>query len=581
MNRKVVIRIIILLAGLGITFVSLFAYQLGLDNDPGWGAGRVRILVLGLLIMLFGAAYWFMPALSRFPLVGKIAHLFESAQEGNDSLQSARRSGLGSDILLAVLSIVVIWVYIWVISIGRIDKFPSGRDYYGLLAQAFQQGQTHLLVEPSPELLSLENPYDFEQRKDLDYLWDISLYDGKYYLYWGPVPAVAGAVFSTITGKPVTDAGLVFAFVLGSALFSILLLRAMKKEYGYPGWAYWGGALTLLVNIPLVWLLTRPKYYEVSVAGGQFFMMAGFYFLFLAFRSNPAYKISLALAALSFGLAGGSRINLLPSVVFLAAFMLWRIYSSRGKNLNDSLPAFFAATLPLVFVAVALASYNYARFGSILEFGHRYQLTGASLTVEFNNTMSLEYVPANLYNYVFRLPDVSNEFPFVTLGWIQADMWPSFIVPPEGYYYTDPVGGLPFIVPLIGFAFLLVLRTLWLNLNVDVKLRATDSLGWFASALLGYCLIQAGVLLLFLTSALRYLADLAPQVILLSVIFAASFTRTFAVNRFQRRVVAALWVFVSLVTVVMALLIGITGERNNFLNQNPQVYYQLLEWFTR
>jgi hypothetical protein len=63
--------------------------------------------------------------------------------------------------------------------------------------------------------------------------------------------------------------------------------------------------------------------------------------------------------------------------------------------------------------------------------------------------------------------------------------------------------------------------------------------------------------------------------------FAASFTHTFAINRFQRQVVAALWVFASLVTVVMALLIGITGERNNFLNQNPQVYYQLLEWFTR
>lgn len=581
MNRKAFIRIIILLTGLGVTFVSLFAYQLGLDNDPGWGRGRLLILIAGILIALFGAAYWFMPALSRLPLVGRINHLFEPALEGSDSSQSAKRGGLGSDIVLAVLGIVIVWVYVWVISIGRFDKFPSGKDYYGLLAQAFQQGKTHLLVEPSPELLSLENPYDFEQRKDLDYLWDISLYDGKYYLYWGPVPAVVGAVFSTITGKPVTDAGLVFAFVIGSALFSILLLRSMKKEYGYPGWAYWSGVLTLMINIPLVWLLTRPKYYEVSVAGGQFFMMAGFYFLFLAFRSNPAHKLSLALAALSFGLAGGSRINLLPSVIFLAAFMLWLIYSTREKNLSNSLPAFFATTIPLAFMAIALASYNYARFGSILEFGHRYQLTGASLTVEFNNTMSLEYVPANFYNYVFRLPDVSNEFPFVTLGWIRADMWPSFIVPPEGYYYTDPVGGLPFIIPLIGFAFLLGLRSLWLNLNGDVTLRAPDSSSWFASTLLGYCIIQAGVLLLFLTSALRYLADLAPQVILLSVMFAASFTRTFAVNRFQRQVVAALWVFASLVTVVMALLIGITGERNNFLNQNPQVYYQLLEWFTR
>lgn len=581
MTRKAAIRIIILLAGTAITFISLFAYQLGLDNDPGWGRGRLLILIAGILITLFGATYWFMPALSHMPLVGRIKRLFEPDLEDSYSSQSAKRSGLGADILLAVLSIVVVWVYVWVVSIGRLDKFPSGKDYYGLLAQAFQQGKTHLLVEPSPELLSLENPYDFEQRKDLEYFWDISLYDGKYYLYWGPVPAVVGAVFSTVTGRPVTDAGLVFAFVIGAALFSILLLRAMKKEYGYPGWVYWSGVFVLFVNIPLIWLLTRPKYYEVSVAGGQFFMMAGFYFLFLAFRSNLAHKISLALAALSFGLAGGSRINLLPSVVFLSAFMLWRIYSIRGKNLSNSLSAVFATTLPLAFVTIALASYNYARFGSILEFGHRYQLTGASLTVEFNNTMSAEYIPANLYNYGFRLPDISNEFPYITLSWIGPDMWPSFIVPPEGYYYTDPVGGLPFIVPLIGLAFLLGLRSLWLTINGDVKLRVSDSWGWFASALLGYCIIQAGVLLLFLTSALRYLADLAPQVILLAIIFVASFTHTFAVNRVQRQVIAALWIFASLISVVMALLIGITGERNNFLNQNPQIYYQLLEWFTR
>lgn len=578
MSRKPLIRTLILLAGLGITFVSVFAFQLGLDNDPGWGAGRFRILIVGLLVVLFGAAHWFMPALNRFPLIARFSALFE-AEDGAAPVPSKAHT-LFEDALLVLFGVAVIWLYIWVISIGRIEKWPSGRDYYGLLAQAFQQGQTHLLVEPSPELLNLEDPYDFEQRKGLDYLWDVSLYDGKYYLYWGPVPAVAGAVFSSIASKPVTDAGLVFAFVSGSALFSALLLRALKKEYGYPGWLFWSGVSVLLVNIPLIWLLTRPKYYEVSAAGGQFFMLAGFYFLFLAFRSSP-HSLSLALAALSFGLAGGSRINLLPSVIFLAAFMLWRLYLTRGETLKSLLPALAAVVLPLAIVAVGLAWYNYARFGSILEFGHRYQLTGAALTVAFNKTMSLEYLPPNLFNYVFRLPDFSAEFPFVTLGWIRAGMWPSFIVPPEGYYYTDPVGGLPILVPLIGLTLLLGLRILWLNLNGDVKLRASDSSGWFASALLGYGVIQAGVLLLFLTSALRYLADIAPQAILLSVVFAASYKRTFAVNSFQRRLLAALWIFASVLTVVFGLLISITGERNNFLNQNPQVYYQLLEWFTR
>ena len=92
-------------------------------------------------------------------------------------------------------------------------------------------GKPHLLVEPNPELLKLENPYDYHQRRDLEYLWDTTLYNGKYYLYWGPVPAVLGVIVSSITSKPVTDTGLVFFFVIGIALFSILLLRDIYKEY--------------------------------------------------------------------------------------------------------------------------------------------------------------------------------------------------------------------------------------------------------------------------------------------------------------------------------------------------------------
>ena len=580
MNRKVMIRIVILLAGAGVAFISLFAYRLGLDNDPGWGGGRLRILVLGLLIILFGSAYWIVPAMQRIPFIAKWSVLFEADGLDEIPLSSKARSSF-MDILLALAGIMAIWVYIWVISVGSFDKFPSGRDYYGLLARAFQMGQTHLLVEPGSDLLNLENPYDYKQRKDLDYLWDVTLYNGKYYLYWGPIPAVLGSIFSSATSIPVTDAGLVFTFVAGSALFSVLLLRAIKREYAYPDWLYGGAALVLLVNIPLVWMLTRPKFYEVSAAGGMFFMMAGFYFLFLAFRSTPLSNFLLALAALSFGLAVGSRINLAPAIFFLGLVMLWRIYSLRGERLSDSLSAFLSVVIPLLAVAASLAWYNYIRFGSILEFGHHYQLTGASVTPIFNDTMSLDYVLPNLYNYFLRFPNISAEFPFVTLGWIREDMWPSFIQPPAGYYYTDPVGGLPFIVPLIGLVILLGLRSLWRSLNGDVEIRTSDSAGWLTFALLGYCLIQTIVLLMYITSNMRYLVDIAQETILLLVVFAGSYMRTFAINRFQKKVVGMIWVLASALTVIMGLLIGITGDKNNFLNQNPQVYYQLLEWFSR
>lgn len=580
-HRKTRIRILILIMGLGLVILSLFAYQLGLDNDPGWGRGRLQIFAAGILALLFGAFYWVLPMMQKHPLAARFMALFTSSEK--EMLSSPPHANGGSslsDFLLLPLGIIAIWIFLWIATIGRFDKWPSGRDYYGLLAQAFQHGQTSLLVEPSPELLALENPYDFEQRQGIEYLWDISLYDGKYYLYWGPVPAVLGAIFSALTSKPVTDIGLVFVFVILSVLFSWLLVRTLKTEFNYPGWLYWSTVLVLAFNIPLIWLLTRPKYYEVSAAGGQAFMMAGFFFLLLAFRADRPKKIFLFCAALAFALAGGSRINLLPSVIFLAAWMLWQIYLAYEKRITQSVPAWLTVIIPLAAFAILMAWYNHDRFGSVFEFGHRYQLTGASLTVAFNDTLSPGYILPNLFNYFFRPPVVEAEFPFITIAWLQQDQYPGFFAPPDGYYGTDPVAGLLLIVPLVGFAVLCVARALWLGLNGDIKFSPSGFAGRFASAVLGSCLIQMAVLLLFLTSAMRYLADITPAFIVLSMIFVGSHGSTFAVNPFQRRVTALFFVFVSVISVAAGLFIAVTGEGNNFLNQNPQIYYRLLELFT-
>jgi hypothetical protein len=65
--------------------------------------------------------------------------------------------------------------------------------YYDRQADAFLAGSLSLLEKPPAELLALANPYDYHNREGLGYLWDASLYRGKYYLYWGPVPALVAA----------------------------------------------------------------------------------------------------------------------------------------------------------------------------------------------------------------------------------------------------------------------------------------------------------------------------------------------------------------------------------------------------
>lgn len=139
----------------------------------------------------------------------------------------------GKNIFLVFLVIFAFWSYLWISTTGRLDQWPSGKNYYNLLAQAFQRGQLHLLLEPAPELLSLENPYDFRSRENISYLWDASLYQGKYYLYWGPVPGLIGMLFSALTLRPVTDAGIVFVFLVMAAIFSVLLFKGVSQDFKF------------------------------------------------------------------------------------------------------------------------------------------------------------------------------------------------------------------------------------------------------------------------------------------------------------------------------------------------------------
>ena len=72
------------------------------------------------------------------------------------------------------------------VSLLVVDAFLA-KVLTALRQDAFRAGQTHLLIEPSEELLAMENPYDWSARSALGVSakWDHLLFDGKYYSYYG------------------------------------------------------------------------------------------------------------------------------------------------------------------------------------------------------------------------------------------------------------------------------------------------------------------------------------------------------------------------------------------------------------
>src|ERR1041385_94988 len=71
---------------------------------------------------------------------------------------------------------------------------------YNVLADSFLSGQTSLVVPPDPRLLRLPDPYDPRQNGYFR-IRDFSLYNGNYYLAFGPTPALlVFAPFRFLTG---------------------------------------------------------------------------------------------------------------------------------------------------------------------------------------------------------------------------------------------------------------------------------------------------------------------------------------------------------------------------------------------
>ncbi len=56
---RIKLTVAFLLLGGVIIGAAVFAEAIGLDNNPGWGMGRIAILFFGILILASGVFYFF------------------------------------------------------------------------------------------------------------------------------------------------------------------------------------------------------------------------------------------------------------------------------------------------------------------------------------------------------------------------------------------------------------------------------------------------------------------------------------------------------------------------------------------
>ena len=420
-------------------------------------------------------------------------------------------------VLVTLCVLVVLGVYARsAVSYGK-PLAPNHAPLYGNfqnpIADALLHHQLSLTVQPQPGLLQLPDPYDpiTNDPYRAQGIHDFSLYKGKFYAYFGPAPAILlyipFRIFRVGDLSP-TIATLVFA-TLGF-LFSLALFRLLARWIcgDIPLWMQCVAVFTLGLGVPVAWIVYIGRDYESTIACGYMLMFAGAYCLARgSLTGSSAFFLAFGSAAL--GLAIAARPSLIAGIVFIATAAVLVLRADEARRRRVGLLVSIVA--PYLAIGILVALFNYARFGSITEFGQSYQLSLVNVrTYPFG---SVHYIRRGLHAYLLSPARVLPDFPYLFLRKQEFD--PVLIAQGPGLhmYLSEPVAGILTNMPVVGAGFVLL----------ATRFRAAARHVRRVYPTIVLLLLPAAALLLAVTyqfqgATMRYELDFAPLIVLASLL---------------------------------------------------------------
>ncbi len=255
---------------------------------------------------------------------------------------------------------------------------------------AFSEMTNHRLSDPnSYNTYELQAKSWLDGRLDLDnYEWlELATYSGKYYVSFPPLPSVILLPFVALFGMG-TDSYIAFAALLLGISFTYLLSRKL-------GLSSFGSSL-----------ITAAMYLGTNMR--QITSDAWVWF----FAQNLAYLFSvLCFFCALYGKKGLSMLFLTCAVgcrpfqlIYFPIVLIILLSKIDGDNLAVKIKSLIFKKIwvytPALLIVIFYCAYNFARFGSIFEFGHNYL---PEFLRSENGQFSPTYFIANL-PCLFRLP---------------------------------------------------------------------------------------------------------------------------------------------------------------------------------
>lgn len=294
---------------------------------------------------------------------------------------------------------------------------PRLRPFAVLLLVSFPLWYAGLILRGGKGLLD-HSPIDqhtrqamawLEGRIDLpeapDYL-EIAPYGGRFYDSFPPVPSLVELPLVFVFGEKTPNA------LFGIYLFWLLALCAQFVVLRRRGWderSAMLGSLAFVFGTNLYATCVRANVWAYGQSLGYCLAMIGLAFVIERRHGTRSAGVGYLLLALAVGCR--------PLLALLFPLFLALDHRTSGRPLARALRS---AVLQAGLIALALAFFNFARFGSPLEFGHNHLAWAEALP---EGIFSLSHLPWNVYHALLRLPDLHPAWPYLTFDTAGTAFW--------------------------------------------------------------------------------------------------------------------------------------------------------------
>lgn len=434
---------------------------------------------------------------------------------------------------------------------------------YEDLADALLDGHFYLNDSPPHYLEQMDNPYDsglrdyYQRKTGEQFLFDFAYRDGKYYCYFGVVPALLFFVpYKLITGVTLQTWIPVLLCALLYCISSLFFMHELIKRY-YPKTSL--GMYLLLSSVyiagsEILYLAHFGNVYSMPIILGLLLGVTGLGCWLKASRMLCMKKSYLFIGAFCIALIIGCRPQL--AIVTLFAFPIFDkqiknkdFFSMKGMQNTCSM------LVPFFVVGVGIMYYNYARFGNPMDFGANYNLTSNDMT---HRGIKLYRNFLGIYEYLLQPLNIKSTFPFMETIQLQTDY--------QGYTSSEPLLGGYFFMNLVAvFSF-----------GIFKCKNSLKRHGVCALAYMSYFSAMVIILLTIQMSGLtqRYMCDFGWLLMIPTILVILDLQKEYITN-------IPLYLLLKKIIIVLSIVCIITnyfslfarGRYASLIDVNPYMYY--------